>query len=57
MKSFQPRRRLGSAQRKKSNRNKIAIFVLVIIIGLLVNNAVMSHDNKIQETEHLKEVE
>ena len=56
MKSFQPRRRLGSAQRKKSNRNKIAIFVLVIIIGLLVNNAVMSHDNKIQETEHLKEV-
>jgi len=52
MKSFKVKERA-----KKSNRNKIAIVILAIIIGLLINNAVMSHDNKVQNTEHLKEVE
>ena len=52
MKSFVPRER-----KKKSNRNKIAFVILAIIIGLLINNAVMSHDNKIENIEHLKEVE
>ena len=56
MKPFQPRKSKES-MKNKSLRNKIAFILLLTVIGLLVNNAVMSHDNKINDTEHLKEVE
>ena len=44
-------------RKKKSHKNKIAVTILIIIVGLLVNNAIMSHDNKEQQIENLKEVE
>ena len=44
-------------RKKKSHKNKIAVIILIIIVGLLVKNAIMSHDNKEQQIENLKEVE
>ena len=47
-------------RKKKSHKNKIAVIILIIIVGLLVNNAIMSHDNdnrQIKDKTHLKEVE
>ena len=56
MKSFKPKERV----KRNPKRNKIAFAILVVIIGLLINNAIMSHDNdnrQIKDKTHLKEVE
>ena len=53
MKSFKPRERV----KRNPKRNKIAFILMAIIIGLLINNAIMSHNNescnKAKETEQI----